>query len=64
MTKEEWLDLKAGQLIYFGPNKIPRIIKGVTPNKTIIMDAVNRTKLGCPETMYPKYERNKFFLTK
>ena len=63
MTKEEWNNLKIGQVVYYGPNKTPRVIKFINLHKSITLDTLVKTRLDHPETIYPKNERHKFFLT-
>lgn len=63
MTKEEWDNLKVGQTVYYGPNKVPRIIKFINLHKSITLDILSQSKLGGLETIYPKNERHKFFLS-
>lgn len=64
MTKKDWENLRVGQTIYYGPNRIPRIIIEVTANKSVVMNMLHKSKSACPEVIYPKYERYKFFLDK
>lgn len=63
MTKEEWDKLKVGQTVYYGPKKIPRIIRFINLHKSITLDTIVKSRSGHPETIYPKNERQKFFLT-
>jgi hypothetical protein len=64
MNKKEWDSLKVGQIVYYGPKKIPRVIKDISLNKGIILDKLHKSRSDCPETICPKNERRKFFLTK